>query len=80
MKMPNLIGSKTQLKFDLVGSTSVFVEAKGIAMKSFTGTFTPKATLELAASNSPVLNDETMFFDDISISRTNSNGTYRHKN
>ena len=50
MKMPNLMGSKTQLKFDLVGSTSVFVEAKGIAMKSFTGTFTPKATLELAAS------------------------------
>ena len=29
---------------------------------------------------SPVLNVETMFFDDISISRTNSNGTYRHKN
>ena len=50
MKMPNLIGSKTELKFDLIGSTSIYIEARGLAMKSFTGTFTPKATVELAAS------------------------------
>ena len=50
MKMPNLMGTKTELKFDIVGSTSIYVEARGFALKSFTGTFTPKATVELAAS------------------------------